>query len=447
LPETRLARRFGERLRAGRYEDVWDAAWAFNQELERLRRRLPDAAWLKVRRSRVAVCRKIERVGGPPRVPKPGTSRRPWTRLELRLVDSYARAVARGRYKDAREAAREFQRDMVRIGLRYPRARWPSRPRSFGAIYRVLCRRARVLGRTKFASWTDPEYRLIDRLARRVVDGRCRSARLAAREFLVETARLRDRDPRPAEAYPLRNIRTVHNRVWNRALEMGRPLSAVEWSVPELVVLGRFARRFVAGQYPHVKAAARDCVRAIEKLHQAHPVARWAAMRRSPGATFVKLKEVTHRLVPSWRHSRLTPWEVRILDRYARRLARGRLTIRRATEECLGELTAQHRRLLVRRSDIPWRSPPRSYKAVKIQMVLRSRALGRRKGWAFWSPAEMRIVRKWAERFNATRREWRAFSLTAAARKLQADLRRRGVERQVSVCRARLSKLLYYPTR
>ena len=276
--ESRLVRRYGERLRADRYDDAWDAAWAFNQELERLRRRYPDAAWLNVRRSRVAVSKKIWRAAGHQEPPlsarrTQGQSRR-WVRQEMRVLDSYARAVARGRYRSALEASREFEQDLKRLLRRYPGAKWLAQPRTLCAIYPVLSRRARVFGRSAYVTWSPEENRLLDRLAGRVVSGRCRSAKQAALEFLQETARLRERYPKQTPLYPVRHIRSVHTKMWIRAQELGRPLLALEWAVPELVVLDRYARRFLAGEFRHAKAAARGCTRAIEELHRARPLAR-----------------------------------------------------------------------------------------------------------------------------------------------------------------------------
>ena len=118
------------------------------------------------------------------------------------MLDSYARAVARGRYRSALEASREFEQDLKRLLRRYPGAKWLAQPRTLCAIYPVLSRRARVFGRSAYVTWSPEENRLLDRLAGRVVSGRCRSAKQAALEFLQETARLRERYPKQTPLYP-----------------------------------------------------------------------------------------------------------------------------------------------------------------------------------------------------------------------------------------------------
>jgi hypothetical protein len=367
----------------------------------------------------------------------------PWTPREIRVLDTYARALARGRYHSAAEASRAFQQDMAQLRQRYPHAEWLAVKRSICGIRVRICQRARVLGRPLPEFWSPAEDRLITRFAQRVVDGQCRSAHLAAIEYLKQIERLRARYPKLEWLKARRGLRGVHTRIWQRTLVLGRPLLAVYWSPFEKTLLDQYARRFLAGGFPTAKVAARDCVKAIERLHSAHPDARWARVRRTFGAIFLRLKQVIHARGGPWRHCKLEPGETKILDRYAAALVRGEFSdARAAAEQCRQEMDRRFRRQQARHPDLKI-SPARSQSAIRAQLILRSQALGRPRGWSFWSPEESRIARRWAVKYVKTRGHRGELTFRTAARALLLELRRNSHDRDWSSCRNRLMILVY----
>ena len=76
-------------------------------------------------------------------------------------------------------------------------------------------------------------------------------------------------------------------------------------------------------------------------------------------------------------------------------------------------------------------------------MIIRSLALGRHKGWAYWTPEELRTARKWMQRFKATGTQRHVFPLSKAAEEVMLELKQYGFERRQSVCKAKLGDLLY----
>jgi hypothetical protein len=443
--EIRLARRLAQALKAGRFAGRSEAVWAFEQEAARRRRR--KASGFESPRTRWAISHKIWREAGHPVAPLSPRSvrreRRPWYPEECRVRDAFARALARGRYRSALDASRAFLAERKLLRRRYPRARWLAPERTLTAVYAQMGRRARELGRPTGRWWTIAEHRLVDALARRVTTGRIPSALRAAHEFIRLGAERRARYPKLAEQYPPRSIRVTHTRIWSRAQELGRPLLAVLWSPEEIELLERHARRVLTGEARTAKAASSDCVQALERLHRRFPNARWSKRHRNFGTVFLKLKKVLHARAAVWRQSKLTDAESRLLDRYAREVASGRFALRAAASACYREIVSRYRRFLSARPDLTVKRMPRTWSAVHAQLVMRSRAIGRRPGWRPWDEVESALARKWMLKFKKTRHRRRFFSSHAAARELRRELRARGYRRRQSSCRNKILILLY----
>lgn len=211
--ENSIFETYAQALARGRTRSSLSAARSCLERLERLRNRDPRVV---ARRTLGNVTSRIRRLAR--RLGWAGY----WTRQELRALEPYARGFARGKYRTAREAAAAFQ-----AGLRLSRALKPDGPRAVAprpvrGIEHALRRRAQALGlpRSRYF-WTRDEARRLDWYADQVVSGRIRSARQAAREFLAERERLRQRRPDASRAGVRHPLSGAHGAIWTRARERG----------------------------------------------------------------------------------------------------------------------------------------------------------------------------------------------------------------------------------
>jgi len=265
----------------GRVERGQDAARACLKELERLRSKDPQLA---ARRSLQKVAARIRylarRLGWTPH----------WTPQELRGLEPYALGLARGKYRLVREAVAAYQARPHPSRASESGSSHTVVTRSAVSLRYVLLNRARALGRpARSTRWTREEARRLDRYAEQVVKGRIASAAQAAREFLLEQEELRRRRPDASRPNVPRTQDGVQTAIWQRTRQLGRPLLALRWSLPELRVCRKYARLSLQGKVKNVHDAARDAEREIAQLHREHPTERWAGMRRTRVATYYQI--------------------------------------------------------------------------------------------------------------------------------------------------------------
>jgi len=174
------------------------------------------------------------------------------------------------------------------------------------------------------------EYRVIDRYARALAQGRI--ARIGAasaqcREELVRLAVADGRDPRGLPA-------SMHRQIARRGRLLGLNWAGSAWQADEKQVLDRYARECASGRYPTVAAAARAC---------------WKEMRATCSRVGRPLSGVHNRL---WEAAcelgrqpfrRWTAEETRVVTRHLQWLFEGRYQfVRQAAEACADEFRRRH---------------------------------------------------------------------------------------------------------
>ena len=136
------------------------------------------------------------------------------------------------------------------------------------AVHRQLILRARRLGRPWIrARWHDEERAFLDRFARAAADGEYETAREAGRACAEALRRLHRRCPKRYAGVPDRAVGTIQHEIWPRLAKLRFRWYNSHWSAREKAMVDRHARALVAHRYPHVRAAARVCCEAINRMH------------------------------------------------------------------------------------------------------------------------------------------------------------------------------------
>jgi len=305
---------------------------------------------------------------------------RAWTSQELRVLDSYGRAVKRGRYRTAQAAARAYVRDLDRLRRKYPHAKWLRIRRTENGASLKLVRRLKRLQAWSGPLWPAEEMRLLDRFAGRLVEGRYPNGVVAARDFMRARDVMQERHPEIMWLKRRRSMQSAHRVVCERAHEMGWSKLVVRWGAPELTILDRYVRAVVRGQYPSVLQAGPALRQEISRLHELHPDARWSRLARTRSAVLVQLQKRIQELGVSRYGGRWTRAERTILDRYARCVGQpGYRRLTDAGKDCARELDRRHRRAL-RRNPMLAPIQPRTFGAVMGKLKTRAVAL------RTWSP-------------------------------------------------------------
>jgi hypothetical protein len=426
--ETQITGRYVRALLRGEYRSVHQAARACHRELTLEYRLHRGADGFPMLRSYVsAYGRMIEdsRRQGRTMV------RAKWSGQELRVIDDHARAVAEGRLRNAKQASRQCAQDLDRLRRRYPNAGWLAVERHWQGIYRVMLKRARDLGRrpTSFI-WSPVEKRLLDHYARQVVRGEYRDAKQAARELLRRLDQLYAKPRKLTSPRVRRSLHHVHCLLCERAHELGWSRQHLFWSPREEQIINRYVNELLAGRFRHARAAGAACKHELDRLHEAHPNARWAEKRRTQVAVNFRITQRTRATGEAWPHSRWTIPEKRIVERYAHAVLEGRFpNLPKATERCHRDIERYHRQL---RKQRPGSSPapsPRSPKSLLDILRKRTLELGRPKRRLDWTPQEMRVVMKWARKYQAMRKHFHALGYSEAAREVRRELERQGFNR------------------
>lgn len=361
--------RYVHGLLTGRYSDVSAAARECCRQWNRLGRarrgRMQARTYFAIR-TRMA---DHARQRGRGRVKEPN-----WSPQEKRVLDAYARAVQRGRFGTALAATRAYCQDLVSLARKYRKARWPLAARSQHAVYRALLKRLNALGRQRvLVPWSGPELQLLDRYVRRLVNGQCRDAKDAARQFLRETGELWHRHPRLEWLRVRRTFVAAHAQIVRRAQSLGR-FKSLHWGSRELAVVDHYVHALLAGRFRSVPDAYRECRHKLAALRRDFPSARWAAAPRTTSAVLHMITERTVALARRWPGTRWTPQELRVVERFSRALVRGRYpAVRQAAAECQGALE----RLSMRYPRAQWLATRRPFSGTYEQVRRVSLRLGR----------------------------------------------------------------------
>lgn len=260
--ELRLLEGYVRAVVRGKYETARAAAADYVRDIGRLRMSYPKAAWLASRHSPLAVANRLRDRAHALGLP---ASSAPWLREEERLLDSYARALVRGDYRNGGDAARALLRKLR--GL--PKTE-VARQRNYGGVHSMLLSRAQELGRPFLAlPWSPGEQALADSYARRLGLGEFRNAWEAAEPCARDLDVLRREHPRARWARMNRTTLGIWAQIRQRADDMGLQWTESVWEPAEVRIASRYARGVVLGRYPNAKSAAPECSRELQRYHQA----------------------------------------------------------------------------------------------------------------------------------------------------------------------------------
>jgi hypothetical protein len=341
-----------------------------------------------------------------------------WSPEEERVIGRYVRRLLADRSLSAQDLSRPCATELRKVR--------PERApvRTHWAAYTRLCERLRAAGRMRTAGrdrWTTAEMRLLERFARATVEGRYRSVLKATPELRRELLRL---EP-GRERFVARTLIGVQGRLNLRVAELGRSSAKAPWSQSEQRVLERYARSVLNGEYLSVRSAVADFRRALDPhRRRVGPGRRQPAPPRTERAVRLRLQEAVRGLAPdrpTMSEMRWTPQELRIMDRYALKVATGFYpTAPAATRECyrelLGYARATHRRVR------------RSKSAVRRFLSDRIRGLKLPPSGRHWTAEEERVVDRHARAL--------------------ADGRLRDAMAAAELCTAELNRLRHrYPSR
>jgi hypothetical protein len=341
--------------------------------------------------------------------------RRRLSPAELKVVDWYARALGRGRYRTTATAATDCLaalEDLPGKGSSLPDLKLAS-------VRRAIQHRARKLGlgwRTSF--WSPEEEGLADDYARAVILGRFPNIRAAARECRQRIRKELGTD---------RGRDAVCSHIAAAMRRMGIPKQEQDWTEEELSVLRRYTEMAYSGRPNTVKAMAEACSRELGD-------------RRSPEACRIQMKKLVAEFGQPRFHGFNLDYEIRLFERYARAVRAGKYTSKMdAARDCLAAL--KQRQMRLRRGARARFSPAYCRNLTGVYA-------GIRKAWRriglpleerrFWTEEEDRLFRRWHMWAWRWRRAGMESPLTQAADGLQKALAERGFKRTFSACYNRI---------
>ena len=323
-----------------------------------------------------------------------------WSSVEIRVLDTYARAVLRGEFRDARQATDAYLREVDHLRRRYRRAKWPRVRRSRSAVYRALLPRLQKLGRLRMLSfWTRTEERLIDYYARRVLQGLFPDAQAAARELMREMTRRRKRRAAGDSGLEVRTSRAVYTKLRRRLRQLGRQISDV-WRRDERQIVRRSARDLLERRYRSVPAAARVCERELDRLRRMQPRGERRLQRRTRAAIRHMIALEAQGMRRRWSGTVWTPQELRVVERFARAFMNGRYRqLSTAARDCVQALD----RLRLRYPHASWLAARRGLPGVYAWLLRLTAKKGRVMMTGKFSPEERRVLTVYARALLAGR--------------------------------------------
>jgi hypothetical protein len=339
--EDRIVDRYVEALHLHRCRTSRRAAQECEREFQRLRAGQPERSAGAATRSLAAIeFRMYQRASAAGYV----RWRYPVTSEEQAVYDRYARALARGRYRDVTPAARDCLKDLARLDRRGPAAgRRP--PRTVSSVALQLSNRARKLGWSWVASrWRPEERRVLDRYVRVLAGREPPPVRRAARDCFNELEALykrrRAEEPTSRVAYRPRTFRTILTYLLRWSREKGRAILPV-WTPRENQIVGRYARALIEARYADAPTAAAACQRELARLRRQwrrdNPARFKGTRPRSMAATYGHLCILAHRLNQRWPKTAWTDEELSACRRWIRWYERHRGVRRLKTWDTVAE--------------------------------------------------------------------------------------------------------------
>jgi hypothetical protein len=249
-----------------------------------------------------------------------------WTDRELRLLERRASALARGECPDVPTAVRLVKRafEQAGLGVRH----------TDGVIRGRVVARADALGRLPLLVRFSPEEdRVIDRFSRALARNEYRYGIAAVADCRRALAR--------AGIISRRSDKAIAIRINDGARALGRGNKFAPWSASGVRIIDRFARALISGRHPSIAAAARACLRALERAGQFGS--------RTEGGLRAKLRVRALGMGKPASKPRWSGEELRILDGFARAFIRGAYpTVSAAAARCRRALERADLRVHVR---------------------------------------------------------------------------------------------------
>jgi hypothetical protein len=316
-----------------------------------------------------------------------------WAPAENLLIHRFARALVEGRFRSAGKAARASVNALLHLHAAHPKADWAAAPRTWEAIHTRLLDYAQATGgRWPGARWTATQDSLIRPFVTGLVRGRYRSANEAAHRALnvLKPRRLSSTPSlRQSTAF---SQRTVQQKILDQAEALGWRPDVREWSKQELRVLDSYGRDMKRGRYRTARAAGRAYLRDLDRLRRKYRGARWLRMDRTLNGVFIELVKRLKRL-NAWSGPRWPEPEMRLLDRFARRVADGRSST--ALEAACDFLSARGD-MHDRHPEIMWLRRRRSLRSAARVINQRAHEMGWSKLLVRWAAPERLILERYA---------------------------------------------------
>ena len=268
-----------------------------------------------------------------------------WTRHEEMVVGRFARALLRGEYSRATDAARACLPELARQQRKQPRGLWPASPRKVKGVQAKIIEIAHARNEVwPGAWWRKEEDAVIAPFARALAKGRYGDLKVAAADCYRELGVKRRLHP-DIPWLGRRGRSAVEVRVEVLAHRFGWIAASQEWSRPESRLIDRYARILAASRHQTVESV-------VPRVHQ--ELARLSVQLRRAGkpVTPRNLDGVRKRLLTRSRElgrraARLidfTPEELRMVAAYAAAFRSGRFPSALAAARACSKGLARRRR-------------------------------------------------------------------------------------------------------
>ena len=342
-------------------------------------------------------------------------------------------------------------------------------------------------------NWNQPELEVVTRFARSLAEGKYRSSGEAALDCARELEALRQLNP----SHPQRSLNKVRVLLRKQCKALGLGYALSFWSPDELRMAKRYAKKFLAGRFPTIRDAGRECrqkladelgrertlegtcwhmARAIRAMgvpareqqwtkadlevldrhvRMLHCGRQWTVTdmagecsraldgRHSPGAIRDRVKLTIRQIGLPRFHGFSEPFERELIEQYARKAAAGELgSWHAAGEACHLEIEAEY----ARRAQTAPQGASSDYGRTVERTCRELRRLANKLGLRTpqdhrpWSEEENRMFESWRRWYKGHKRNRRNSPLTQAALGLQDDLAEKGFLRTLGACRNRLGE-------
>jgi hypothetical protein len=282
--------------------------------------------------------------------------------------------------------------------------------------------------------WLPEEDRVVDHHARRLVAGSYRSiyeaARACMRDFGHRHSSLGKPEPRRRVAVRPHPFNSVRQRVRLRLNTLGLLWTNRRLTPADAQLADRYARSLAQGQYHTASEAATACLAELARRPNAD--------KRARPLSHLSIRECIYtrarRLRQPWSHTRWSPAEARIADRFARAVMRGDYaSVTTAARDCHVQLRRLWSRLRGSRGPAGPEAG-RSFEAIFARLIVLTRAKGLRRA-PRWRTDELRILDHYLRAIYAGRYR----TVRTAAKECARELRKRGLHRRAASLSSRHS--------